>query len=433
MMQRREPETVIQEHADIDERIYHVRLDSGLSVAVLPRPGFTKTYATYATHYGSIDNAFKVPGTNQSVTVPDGIAHFLEHKMFEKEGGGDVFDDFGRYGASSNAYTDYVSTTFLFSTTSYLHENLDILLDFVQRPYFTEENVAKEKGIIEQEIRMYLDMPGDRLHSNLMKALYHRNPVRLDVTGSVESIRTIRPEDLYVCYRTFYHPSNMHVFVTGDVDADRVIDQVAEAQARRAAQPQQPIERLYPPEPLDVRESRVEHRMQVAAPLFMMGFKDEPNHFTGQELLRREIVGALMWNGLVGRSSAFFAQLYEQGLINNRFQAHYTAGLTYGFSVLGGETPEPERLEAVLRDALGTLPISRQDLERQKRRELGEYVGLFQSIEELAYVHNHLVFRGSSLFDIPDLIRSIRIEDLEEFRARHMSPSQTAVSVIVPA
>ncbi len=426
------PETVIQEHADIDERIYQVRLDSGLSVAVLPRPGFTKAYATYATHYGSIDNAFKVPGTDRTVSVPDGIAHFLEHKMFEKEGGGDAFDDFSRYGASSNAYTDYVSTTFLFSTTSHLQENMDILLDFVQRPYFTEENVAKEKGIIEQEIRMYLDMPGDRLHSNLMKALYHHNSVRLDVTGSVESIRTIRPEDLYLCHRTFYHPSNMHVFVTGDVDAERVIAQVAEAQASREAQPQPPIEREYPHEPAEVRESRVEYRMPVAAPLFMMGFKDEPNHLKGRELLRREIVAAFMWNVLVGRSSSFFARLYEQGLINNRFQAHYTAGLTYGFSVLGSETPDPERLEAELRDTLDKLPISQQDLERQQRRELGEYVGLFQNLEELAYVHNHLVFRGSSLFDIPDLIGSIRVEDMEEFRARQLSPSQTAVSVIFP-
>ena len=416
----------------LDERIHRVVLPSGLRVSVLPRPGFTKTYATFATHYGSIDNAFKIPGENRAVEVPDGIAHFLEHKMFEKADGGDVFDDFGRYGASSNAYTDYTTTTFLFSTTEHVTENLEILLDFVQRPYFTTENVDKEKGIIEQEIRMYLDMPGDRLHSHLMQALYHKNPVRIDVAGSVEAIRTITPDDLYLCHQTFYHPSNMQVFVTGGVEAERVVDQIVENQWKKPQTSQPPIERIYPDEPPGVNQPRIASEMPVAAPLFMMGYKDDRTGLSGADLLRREIVANIMWNALVGRSSELFARLYEQGLINNRFQAHYSAGLTFGFSSLGGETPDPDRLEAELEEALVKLPLTEKDLERQKRRELGEYVSLFQNLEELAYVYNHLTFRGTNLFELPDAIESIRLEDVEDFRRRHLRASERAVSVIWP-
>jgi predicted Zn-dependent peptidase len=423
-------ETLTQE--TLEEQIYRMELPSGLRVAVLPRPGFTKTYATFATHYGSIDNAFTVPGDQRDVEVPDGIAHFLEHKMFEKEDGGDVFDDFGRYGASSNAYTDYTSTTFLFSTTEHVEENLEILLDFVQRPYFTEANVEKEKGIIEQEIRMYLDMPGDRLHSNLMRALYQKNPVRIDVAGSVESIRTITPDDLYLCHRTFYHPSNMQVFVTGGIEPERVLDQIAENQLRKEKGAQAPIERIYPDEPGGVHRARIEYEMPVAAPLFMMGYKDATTGLHGSMLLRREMIATLMWNALLGHSAEFFSRLYEQGLINNRFQAHYSCGPTFGFSALGGETPEPERLEQVLIDAVDKLPLTAADLERQKRKELGEYVSLFQNLEELGYVYNHLTFRGSNLFDVPDVLKSITLEDVEDFRKQHLRDSERAVSIVWP-
>lgn len=423
----------VKQQDAVGERLYETTLASGLKVAVLPRPGFQKAFATFATHYGSIDNAFEVPGEHRVVEVPDGIAHFLEHKMFEKADGGDVFDDFARFGASANAYTDYTSTTFLFSATSHLEENLDILLDFLQNPHFTEANVTKEKGIIEQEIRMYLDMPADRLHSNLMEALYHRNPVRIDVAGTVESIRTITPDDLYLCHRTFYHPSNMVVFVTGGVDPEAVLAQIEENQAKRTVPPQAAIHRVYPDEPPEIRERRVEQTMPVAAPLFMMGYKDPHVGLSGRELLRREVVAGFLWNILVGRSSEFFSRLYESGLINSRFQAHYGAGATFGFSTLAGETPDPERLEAELVQHLATLPIEGEDLARQKRRELGEYVALFQNLEEIAYVYNHFVFQDIDLFDLPAVVESVRVDDLEAFRAEHLTESRRSVSIIRPA
>src|SRR5690606_2982267 len=209
----------------LEERVVFTRLPSGLEVFVMPRPGFQKRYAVFSARYGSIDNRFRRPGTGQELEVPDGIAHFLEHQLFEDEEG-HVFNSFAALGASVNAYTSHTMTRYPFSTTDNFEAALDRLLDFVQAPHFTPEGVQKEIGIIEQEIRMYQDQPRHRLGMNLLEALYHAHPVRIDIAGTVESIRRIDPETLYACYDTFYHPSNMAVFVVGDVDPEVVLAQV---------------------------------------------------------------------------------------------------------------------------------------------------------------------------------------------------------------
>lgn len=416
----------------IGESIYLNQLSSGLTVAVARRPGFKKVFATFATHYGSIDNTFVIPGTEEPVTVPDGIAHFLEHKMFEKEGGGDVFNDFAALGASSNAYTDYTSTTFLFSSTGRVAENLEILLDFVQRPYFTEANVDKEKGIIEQEIRMYLDMPQDRLHSNLMGALYQNHPVRLDIAGSVESIRTITPELLYQCYQTFYHPSNMVVLVVGDVDPESIWRQVERNQDRKGFTLQSPIARIFPSEPPAVRVPRVEQRMPVSAPLFMIGYKDTQISGTGDALLRREVAVSLMWQMLLGKGSPLYAELYQAGLINERFHARYSGGTTFGVSAIGGETLDPRRLESWLVERLPNQELSREDLARLKKKEMGEMIGLFQSPEDLAYAFNNMFFRGIDLLHYIDVLSSITLDEIQEVRDTQLQERSRAVSLILP-
>ncbi len=421
------------EDAAIGEKREQVVLPSGLPVVVFSRPGFKKTFATFATHYGSIDNTFRDAQSGQEITVPDGIAHFLEHKMFEKKGGGDAFDDFARLGASSNAYTDYTSTTFLFQTTAHVLDNLGTLLDFVQEPCFTDENVEKEKGIIEQEIRMYLDMPGDRLHSNLMQALYVNHPVRIDIAGTVESIRTITPQNLYTCYQTFYHPSNMVLFVVGDLDASSVFDYVWENQKHKGYGKQSPISRNFPPEPQTVAEKHREQQMVVSMPLFVMGYKDPETGLSGRDLLRHELIHGLMWQMLCGRSSSLFHHLYRQGLINDRFYARYGASTTFGFSTLGGETPDPAALEAQLLEGLHHAPLRAEDLERAKKREVGEYISLFQNPEELAYAFNHMFFRRIDIFEYVDTVLSINLEDIERARHTHLNETRRASSVIRPA
>lgn len=417
--------------SQIQETILREELPSGLRLAILPRHGQRRTFATFATYYGSIDSHFRVPTTGEDVDVPDGIAHFLEHKMFEKPDG-DVFDDFGRLGASSNAYTEYLTTTYLFSTTAYVEECLQILLDFVQRPYFTEANVEKEKGIIEQEIRMYLDMPGDRIHANLMKALYQRHPARLRIAGTVESIRTITPDILHRCYETFYHPSNMLLFLVGDVDPERIRELVWRNQAAKDFEKQGPIMRYIPDEPPEVAEKWIEEEMPVALPLISIGYKDPVSHMTGPALLRRELTTALMWGLLLGKSSPLFADLYEKGLVNDRFGASYSGAPSFAQSALGGETPDPIALTEILDRELKRMDLRQDALDRLKKREWGEYMTLFDSPQELAYVYNSLFFRDVDLFSVPAMLDSITLDDVEQRRDSHLQEKFKAVSVILP-
>ncbi|MCL5116303.1 MAG: insulinase family protein [Firmicutes bacterium] len=415
----------------IGEEPVREKLDSGLEILVLPKPGLKKTYATYATHYGSIDSHFRRPGTSETIDVPDGIAHFLEHKMYEKPEGHDVFERFAELGAYTNAYTEYTSTTFLFSATSDIDACLDTLVRLVEEPHFTPENVEKEKGIIEQEIRMYLDMPGDRLHSNLLHALYQKNPVRLDIAGSVESIRTITPEDLYVCYETFYHPSNMLFFVAGDVDPEQIIHHIAQLEQGRRLKPSGPIERIFPTEPHGVSEKHVEQVMPVAAPLWMMGYKDQAG-LSGRELLRRDVVMGLMWSLLLGPSSRLFNDLYQEGLINERFSAHYSSARSYAMSAIGGETPDPQRLESRLLERLPEEPLLEEHFDRIKRKEIGEFVALFENLEDLAFAFNAYHFRGIDLGWIPDVLEEVTLADVEAARRQHFQEDARAVSVILP-
>ncbi|MDA8198016.1 MAG: pitrilysin family protein [Thermaerobacter sp.] len=407
-------------------------LPSGLEVVVMPRPGQRRTYATFATYYGSIDSHFRVPTTGADLEVPDGIAHFLEHKMFAKPEG-DVMDQFAALGASTNAYTEYLTTSYLFSTTDRVAECLTILMDLVQRPHFTEENVQKEQGIIEQELRMYLDMPGDRVHSNLMRALYQKHPVRLDIGGSVASIRTITPDVLYRCYETFYHPSNMLLFVVGDLDPQQVIDQIAEAQWDKGlTESQAEIVRYLPDEPDPVAEAWVEQVMPVSLPLVSIGYKDPVSRLEGQDLLTREVVSDVMWGVLLGKASPLWSRLYEEGLINDRFGAHYTAATTYAYSSMGGETPHPERLAEVLAEELARVAITAEDVERQKKSQWGGFATLFNSPGDLAYQYNAWHFRGVDLFQFSDALASVSHKDVEARRDEHLQPVHRAISVIRP-
>ncbi|WP_145614081.1 EF-P 5-aminopentanol modification-associated protein YfmH, partial [Bacillus licheniformis] len=220
------------EFEQLKETLYYEKMPGGLDVYVLPKEGFNKTYAVFTTKYGSIDNQFVPLGKDEMVRVPDGIAHFLEHKLFEKEDG-DVFQQFSRQGASANAFTSFTRTAYLFSSTSNVEENLETLVDFVQDPYFTEKTVEKEKGIIGQEINMYDDNPDWRLFFGLIENMYQEHPVRIDIAGTIESISHITKDLLYECYETFYHPSNMLLFVVGPVDPEAIIRQVRENQQKK--------------------------------------------------------------------------------------------------------------------------------------------------------------------------------------------------------
>ena len=290
------------QYDQLRETLYYERMANGLDVYVLPKPGFQKTYATFSTKYGSIDNRFRVGG-GEVHEVPDGIAHFLEHKMFE-EPEGDVFAKFASRGASANAFTSFDRTVYLFSATEHILDNLRTLLDFVQNPYFTDENVEKEKGIIGQEIKMYQDQPDWRSYFGLIGAMYNVHPIRIDIAGTIESISRITKETLYTCYRTFYHPSNMMVFVVGGVNPEEVFELVRENQSGKTIEPQGQIDRLFDMEPAEVRERRKETILPVALPKCLFGFKEDAPAVAGDDMVRQELLTRLVFDNIleIGRA-----------------------------------------------------------------------------------------------------------------------------------
>ena len=254
----------------IRENLYCSKLPSGLEVFILPKMEYSKQFAIYATNFGSVDMRFSVPGENKVTEVPAGVAHFLEHKLFEEEEG-NVFDRFSRLGASANAYTNFTTTAYLFSSTSNFYKCLEVLLQFVQSPHFTDENVEKEKGIISQEIRMYDDNGEWKSFFNMLQGLYHRHPVRVDIAGTVESISGIDKDVLYKCYNNFYHPDNMALIVVGNVDIDETMELVEKNAKKNLSEREEEIKRYYPEEPPHIHAERIEQVLAVSQPIFNIG------------------------------------------------------------------------------------------------------------------------------------------------------------------
>lgn len=422
------------EMPQLGEQLYRDRLPSGLVVYVWPKPGMVRKFATFTTHYGSIDSQFVVPGEDQVTRVPDGIAHFLEHKLFE-EPDGNVFDRFAELGADTNAYTYYTTTTYLFSGTDNFTQCLDLLLDFVQSPHFTDENVEKEKGIIEQELRMYQDSPGWRLHSNLLGALFQKHPVRIDIGGTPESIQGIDKDLLYRCYRTFYHPSNMVLLVIGDVGPQAVFEQVRQNQAAKGFQPQPKIRRVFPEEPLQVGQTRVAEQMAVARPILRLGFKETDLRLSPEQQLERELATEIGLEIMLGRSSPLYQKLYEEGLIDEGFGAGYEGHGDYGYTVLGGETRDPDALERALLDGIAAVArsgVSEADFARVRRAMEGRALRLFDQPDSLAFSFNSFYFRGISLLDFLPALRRLTVEQVNRRLRSHFNPEFRAASIILP-
>lgn len=417
------------------ESLFTATLPSGLPVYVLPRRGMARKYATFATKYGSVDSTFVVPGDSKPTTVPDGIAHFLEHKLFEEPDGTDAFARFSRLGATCNAYTYYTTTTYLFSTVDHFDECVDVLIDFVQTPYLTDENVAKEQGIIEQELRMYQDMPSWRLNANLLGNLFHEHPVRIEIGGTVESIRQINKDLLLLCHRTFYHPSNMVFFAVGDIDPEATIARVEAAVAKLGLGPQPDIERLFPPEPPTVRQHWVEQEMAVAAPLLRLGYKETKLGLRGDDLLRQMLLTELVLSATTGPGSELYEELYADGLIDDSFGSGYQCEPDFGYAVLGGQTPDPERLAERLRGTLAQYAangVPEEAFRRIRRVMAGRYVGLFDSPDSLAFLVNSLHFNGLHLFRYPDLLAGLTVDAANERLRELFDAERSVVSVVRP-
>ncbi|KXH80043.1 pitrilysin family protein [Sporosarcina sp. HYO08] len=401
---------------NIQETLYTKTLSNGLTVYILPKRGFSKTFVTFTTKYGSIDRMFEPRGKSEVVTVPDGIAHFLEHKMFEKEDG-DVFQKFSVNGASANAFTSFTRTAYLFSATDKLYENTEVLLDFVQEPYFTEKTVEKEKGIIAQEITMYDDQPDWRLYFGTIENMFHEHPVKIDIAGTVESIQHITADHLYECYNTFYHPSNMVLFVVGAVDPDEMIPFIEKNQNGKKFEAPHTITREFPTEPDTVAIKDRTLTMDVTKPKLNVGMKCNHTNIEGEEMLIHELSSALVLDVLFGRSSTFYTEAYDEGLIDESFSYDFTMEKGFGFAMVASDTDQPEKLKEkilqTMKDMRTKGQISDEELDRLRKKKIGQFVRSLNSPEFIANQFTRYTFNKMNLFDVVPTLEKLTMKDLQ--------------------
>lgn len=415
----------------LQEKLYMEKLENGLSVYVLPKSGFHKTYATFTTKYGSIDNHF-IPPNREEMQVPDGIAHFLEHKMFEEEEG-DIFHEFSKYGASANAFTSFDRTAYLFSSTDHVERNITTLLNFVQNPYFTDENVEKEKGIIEQEIRMYQDNPDWRVYFGFISSLYHDHPVKIDIAGTVDSIYKITKEMLYTCYETFYHPSNMLLFVVGAVDPDSIFSLVRKNQEGKDYTYQPEIKRLFKSESEEVAIPKHEISLSVGVPKCMMGFKERHVGLQGDKMLKQEFVSSLFLDMVIGPSSNFYQELMDSGLIDDSFGSDYNLEKDYGFSVMGGNSKDPEQLVDKIQEHFKSIQnngLNELDFERSRKKNIGAFLKSLNSPEFIANQFTRYQFNEMNLFHVIPMLEEITFADVQQRVKEHVNLDRFAVCIV---
>ena len=410
------------------ERMEERTLENGLRVCYLPKEGFSKTFAILATNFGSVDASFTIDGERHD--TPAGVAHFLEHKMFEDEDG-NALQKFARTGASPNAFTSHTMTAYHFSCTDRFEENLEILLKFVFTPYFTEENVAKERGIIGQEIGMMDDTPSWRLFCGLLEGLYRNHPVRVPIAGSVESIAQITPEVLYTCHRAFYSPKNMALIVCGTADFDEICRMAAQFSPAEAPEIG---ERHYGDRREAVNELTVERRMAVSRPQFLLGFKDTPLA-AGESRLRRALLGELAVRILCGDTAPLYAELYGKRLIGRDFDTDYMLFPEGAAAILGGESRDPEAArEAIERE---TARLAREGVEqalfdRMKKALYGLWLRVLDVPEAHARQQAAAIFAGEDYADFAALCDTISPQDVQAVYARWAQRDRSSMSVIRP-
>ncbi|WP_273130461.1 EF-P 5-aminopentanol modification-associated protein YfmH [Metabacillus sp. HB246100] len=418
----------------LQETLYHEKMENGLDVYVLPKKGFNKTYATFTTKYGSIDNRFVPLNKDELISVPDGIAHFLEHKLFEKEDG-DVFQQFSKQGASANAFTSFTRTAYLFSSTSQVEKNLETLVDFVQTPYFSEKTVEKEKGIIGQEITMYDDNPDWRLYFGLIQNLYQHHPVRIDIAGTIDSIAKITKDSLYECYHTFYHPSNMLLFIVGQVEPNEILKQVRENQQKKDFTVQEEIKREFPNEPVEVFKKIEILKMNVQSSKCLVGLKAKNPNRKGKELLKYELSMNIILDMLFSKSSSHYDELYHAGLIDDTFSYDYTEESGFGFAMIGGDTSDPDLLaEKIKQTMLSTkeLGLDYSTFEATKKKKIGAFLRAINSPEYIANQFTRYAFNDMNLFDVVPTLESLSTEDITSVLNEAVEENLFTVCQVVP-
>lgn len=411
----------------LKDSYYEIDHSSGFKIFVYPKENYSSAYAVFGTKYGSIDTCFKKEGESEYTEVPEGIAHFLEHKLFESE----ELDAFARYaktGASANAYTSFDKTCYLFQCSGNFEDSLEILLDFVSNPYFTEKTVQKEQGIIGQEIKMYEDEPGWESLFVLLRAMYHNHPVRIDIAGTVESISHITADLLYECYDTFYNPANMALAVAGNVTVEQVL-KIADKMLK--PKESKNVERKFCIEPESVVEKYAERHLSVAMPIFAIGFKE--NVKTPERTLKESMESSILLDILAGPTSSLYEELLKDNLINTTFDTEFFEGYGYSAHIFNGESADPvkvrERINAEISFAMKN-GIDRKAFERIKKKHYGSLIMDFDSIDSISNSLISAYFNGEGIYDQLKTLESITVEDIEHRLNDAFNIENSSMSVI---
>ena len=424
----------IIENSKVKEKLYIEKLDNGLTVMIIPKPGIQKKYMIWGTNYGSNDSEFIVPGETDKTTVPNGVAHFLEHKLFEQENGTNSLDVLTALGVEANAYTTNDHTAYLFESTDNFYEAMDELMDYVQHPYFTDENVEKEKGIIGQEIMMYDDYPEWRVYLNAMQAMYHENPIKIDITGTIETISEIDKDILYKCYNTFYNPSNMALVVCGDFDPEKILEEIQKRLIDKKASGK--IQRIYPKEPEEIVKAKVEQKLEVSRPLYTIGIKDNRNDCNSEnknEIIRKHIAIEILLNLIIGRSSELYKNLYSEGIIYSQPSLEYEFSKTYAHVLITGQSKDPEKVYEEFRKQIQKIKengINESDFNRIKKKIYGGYIKEYNDVSDISRMFLADYFKGINSFDYLEEIEGINVEYLTQVLNDVFKEEKMLISIV---
>ena len=423
----------IIENSKVKEKLYVEKLENGLTVMIMPKKNIQKKYMIWATNFGSIDNKFIAPNDKEETNIPDGVAHFLEHKMFEQQNGTNSLDTLTALGVNANAYTTTDHTCYLFECTDNFYPAMDELMDYVQNPYFTDQNVEKEKGIIGQEIQMYDDYPSWAVYMNAMKCMYKNNPIIIDIAGSIESISKIDKEVLYKCYNTFYHPSNMVMCFAGDFEPETLIEEVKIR--LKPTEKHGEIKRIYPEEPEQIVKKENTQNMEVSMPIFVIGIKDviDNKNCTSSNIVKKHIAIEILLNMLIGKSSKLYKELYEAELITGEPYLDYEFSKQYAHVSITGQSNDPkkvlEKFEAEIKQ-MKENDIDLAHFQRVKNMIYGNYVKEYDDVAEICRMFVGDYMKGINSFEYIEEYEQVTPEYTKQVLEEVFKDDKTVLSIV---
>ena len=411
----------------IEEKVYKEVLENGLEIYLFPRKNVSKKVIMWGTKFGAVDNDFSV--NDERITVPDGIAHYLEHKMFEQRSGINALDKLTSIGVDANAYTGSTETVYLYECTDNFYDALDEFMDYVQNPYFTDQNVEKERGIIEQEIMMYDDYPENKVYYNLMECLYHNNAIKIPVAGTVETIANIDKEKLYTIYNTFYVPNNMKMVIAGDFELDSIVEEIKKYMTMKRND--NIVTRNYPEEPDNICKEKIIQKMEVSIPLFLLGYKLKRS----DNDLKKSLAIDILSESLFGKSSNFFNKLYKEGLLFSPIEMTMEYDRNFSTLIIDGESKDPEKVISLVKEELSSCKINginEQDFSRIKKNLFGKYLKEFNDLTTISNKLIGSVLRGETPLVLVDLLQEIDINYINKVLQENFEEEKSAYSIIMP-